>query len=124
MSEVSPPSVSSDAAAYDTPTALTERQQFWLEHLRACAKANQTTKDYAQAHGLSVKAMYTARKDLAQRGTPKRSITAPFARVQVAPSPPTTQWSVQLPNGTTVNFSGAVDGQSLSAVLNAAASLS
>ncbi|MCP5189346.1 MAG: hypothetical protein H6988_03040 [Pseudomonadales bacterium] len=124
MSEMSRPSISSDAAAHDTHTKLTERQQFWLEHLRACAKANQTTKDYAQAHGLSVKAMYTARKDLAQRVTLQSMTTAPFARVRVAPSPPTTQWSVQLPNGTAVSFSGAVDGQSLSAVLNAAASLS
>ncbi len=124
MSEVSPPSVSSDPAAHGTPTELTERQQFWLEHLRACAKANQTTKDYAQAHGLSVKAMYSARKDLAQRGTPKTPITAPFARVQVELSPPTTQWSVQLPNGTTINFSGAVDGKALHTILQAAASLS
>ncbi|MDO8864213.1 hypothetical protein Q6D67_21280 [Haliea sp. E1-2-M8] len=124
MSEVSPPSISSDAAAHDTQTELTERQQFWLEHLRACAKANQTTKDYAQAHGLSVKAMYTARKHLAQRGTSKSTTTAPFARVRVAPSPPTTQWSVQLSNGTTVSFSGAVDGQALHTILQAAASLS
>lgn len=124
MSEVSPPPISSDAAAHDTQTDLTERQQFWFEHLRACAKANQTTKDYAQAHGLSVKAMYSARKDLAQRGTPRRSIAAPFARVQVAPSPSTPQWSVQLPNGTTVSFNGAVDGQALHTILQAAASLS
>lgn len=124
MSEVSQPPISSDAPAHDTQTDLTERQQFWLGHLRACAKANLTTKDYAQAHGLSVKAMYSARKDLAQRGTPKTPITAPFARVQVAPSTPTTQWSVQLPNGTTVSFSGAVDGKALHTILQAAASLS
>jgi hypothetical protein len=107
-----------------TQTELTERQQFWLEHLRACTNANQTTKDYAQAHGLSVKAMYTARKHLAQRGNSKSTTTAPFARVRVAPSPPTTQWRIQLSNGTTVSFSGAVDGQALCAILHAAASLS
>ncbi len=70
------------------------------------------------------KAMYAARKDLVHRGTSKPTITAPFARVQVSPSPSTTQWSVQLPNGTTVNFSGAVDGQALHTILHAAASLS
>ncbi|MDO8863951.1 hypothetical protein Q6D67_19880 [Haliea sp. E1-2-M8] len=98
MSEISQRSINSGAIAARTQTELTERQQFWLEHLRACAKANQTTKDYAQAHGLSVKAMYAARKDLTQRGmlrgTSKPTITAPFARVRVAPSPPTTQWCV------------------------------
>lgn len=122
MTEGSQSSISRTATVSGSEVELTERQQFWLEHLRACAKANQTTKDYAQAHGLSVKAMYSARKDLAQRGTPK--ITAPFARVQVAPSPLTTQWSVQLPNGTTVSFSGAVDGKALHTILQAAASLS
>jgi hypothetical protein len=124
MSEVSQAPLSSKAMAACTQTELTERQQFWLEHLRACAKANQTTKDYAQAHGLSVRAMYTARKHLAQRGISKSTTTAPFARVRVAPSPPTTQWRIQLSNGTTVSFSGAVDGQALCAILHAAASLS
>lgn len=124
MSEISQPSISSDGIAARTQSELTERQQFWLEHLRACAKANQTTKDYAQAHGLSVKAMYSARKDLAQRGTPKIPINAPFARVQVAPSPSATHWSVQLSNGTTVSFSGTVDGKALHTILQAAASLS
>lgn len=124
MSEISQASLSSKAMAACTQTKLTERQQFWLEHLRACAKVNQTTKEYAQAHGLSVKAMYTARKHLAQRGKSKSTTTAPFARVRVAPSPPTTQWRIQLSNGTRVSFSGAVDGQALCAILHAAASLS
>lgn len=104
--------------------SLTERQQFWLEHLRACAKANLTTKDYAQAYGLNVKAMYTARKDLAQRVTLQSTTTAPFARVRVAPSPLATQWSVQFPNGTAVCFRGAVDDKVLRVILHAAASLS
>jgi hypothetical protein len=124
MTENSQPLIIRTATASGPKAELTERQQFWLEHLRACAKANQTTKDYAQAHGLSVKAMYSARKDLAQRCTPKSPITAPFARVRVAPSPTTTQWSVQLSNGTTVSFSGVVDGQALHTILQAAASLS
>ena len=39
----------------------TEREQIWLDHLRACRRLGQTVKAYAMAHGLSVSALYTAR---------------------------------------------------------------
>jgi hypothetical protein len=50
-------------------TTLTERQQYWLKHIRACDAAGQTTINYARAHGINVKSMYSARKALAEKGT-------------------------------------------------------
>ena len=47
---------------------LTERQQYWLKHIRACDDARQTSIDYAKAHGLKVKSLYSARKALAEKG--------------------------------------------------------
>jgi len=41
-------------------TTLTERQQYWLKHIRACDAAGQTTINYAKAHGINVKSMYSA----------------------------------------------------------------
>lgn len=48
-----------------TPThQLTERQQFWLEHLRTCEAEGKATVVYAREHGLSHSGMYSARQDL------------------------------------------------------------
>jgi len=38
-----------------TGMGLTERDTFWLEHLRACA--NGSLKEYAEAHGLDVRGL-------------------------------------------------------------------
>ena len=44
-------------------------------------------------------------------------------RVQVMAAPVNSQWRVQLPNGVSVAFAGAVDAGSLATVLNTAASV-
>jgi hypothetical protein len=47
-------------------TELTERQRFWLRHLRACEVSGQTSINYARApHGIKVKSLYSGRKALA-----------------------------------------------------------
>jgi hypothetical protein len=47
---------------------LTERQQFWLDHIARCDAAGCSARDNAAAHDLSVQAMYSAHKDLVERG--------------------------------------------------------
>ena len=107
-------------------TALTARQRYWLQHLKACEISGQTTIDYARAHGLKVKSLYAARKALAEKG---RLPPAPnqFQRVRVTTGPTTGvdpgQWQVQLPNGAAVAFTGEVDPRLLSLVLTTAARL-
>lgn len=46
-------------------TELTERQRFWLRHLRACEVSGQTSINYARTHGIKVKSLYSGRKALA-----------------------------------------------------------
>ena len=46
----------------------TPGQQVWLEHLRACDAQGCSSVSYARSHGLSVSALYAARKDLVGRG--------------------------------------------------------
>ena len=47
---------------------LKARDPFWLDHLRACREQRQTLKAYAQEHGLSVSALYSAHSTLKRRG--------------------------------------------------------
>ena len=62
--------------------SLTERQQYWLKHLRACEAAGKTTIDYARAHGINVKTLYSARKVLAEKGTLPHPKATRFLKVQ------------------------------------------
>ena len=105
---------------------LTERQQYWLKHIRACDATEQTSIDYAREHGINVKSLYSARKALAEKGTLPSLQPPRFHKAQVASDPIRTdsQWHIQLPNGVVIAFGGAVDAKSLSLVLSTAANLS
>lgn len=107
--------------------ALTERQRFWLRHLRACKVSGQTSIDYARVHGLKVKSLYSARKALAEKGVlpPEPPQVNGFQRVQMVDNHrgEGKQWHVQLPNGLAVSFDGRVDAATLSLVLTTAAAL-
>lgn len=105
-----------------SPT-LTERQQFWLEHLRTCEAEGKATVVYAREHGLSPSGMYSARQDLVHRGVLPAPGKPRFARARVAPPQPEAQWQVQLPNGAVVSFNGDVHRDMLTTILQAAASL-
>ena len=106
--------------------SLTERQQYWLKHIRACDAAGQTSIDYARANGINVKTLYSARKALAEKGTlpPRKAIS--FQKVQTTDdhSRLDNQWRIQLPNGVVVAFGGELDASTLSLVLSTAASVS
>ena len=107
-------------------TPLTERQQYWLNHIRACDGGGKTSVEYAREHGINVKSLYAARKALAEKGSLPRSQPPCFQKVQVSPRPVQgdSQWQIQLPNGVVIAFGGAVDAKSLALVLSTAASLS
>ena len=105
--------------------SLTERQQYWLKHIRACDAAGQTSIDYAREHGINVKSLYSSRKALAEKGTLPRSPASRFQKAQVVTTPSAdSQWHIQLPNGVVVAFSGTVDATTLSLVMNTAAAVS
>ena len=105
---------------------LTERQQYWLKHIRACDGGGKTSVEYAREHGINVKSLYSARKALAEKGSLPRPQPPRFQKAQVSPRPAQggSQWQVQLPNGAVVAFNGTVDASTLSLVLNTTASLS
>ena len=64
------------------------REQFWLDHLRTARQQGQTLKAYAQAHGLSVSALYTARSTLKRRGVLSEPAASAPTLVPVRIPPP------------------------------------
>ena len=100
---------------------LTERQRYWLGHIEACEASGESLKAYAEAHGFEPGAIYAAKKVLIRKGLLAQS-PARFQRVHAAPVP-AAEWRVELPNGATVGFSGAVDAAALSVILSAVSRL-
>ena len=103
--------------------ALTERQRFWLEHIRACEASGKSMAEYATEHGVKVRAMYSGRKILVNKGVLPSEQQTRFQRVQVMATSVNQQWRIGLPNGVSVAFAGEVDSRALTTVLNVSASL-
>ena len=100
---------------------LTDNQRHWLAHLQACEASGKGIAAYAAEHGLDAKAMYTGKKTLVKKGVLPRTRRRRFARAQVTTAVNDNAWRIQLTNGVSVAFSGAVDAKTLSTVLVAAA---
>jgi len=100
---------------------LSERDRFWLDHEGALAKSGQTAKDYAAEEGLSLHALYQARKRLRMLGhLPKPAARRPckggarartFEKVTVAsgsaPFSSPALFRLSFPNGLVLEWSGA-----------------
>ena len=111
-----------------TASRLTERQAYWLQHLRACEAAGTTTSAYAKKHGLSVHALYQARKEFRRRETlassPKRSSVS-FARVQAAPAESRERsWWIRFPNGAVIELEAPREPEDQLQLLQSVAGLS
>jgi hypothetical protein len=65
--------------------APTERDRFWLDHEQAIAKSGQSAKAYAAEQGLSMHALYQARKRLKALGLLENGKTAPNKRRRTTP---------------------------------------
>ena len=104
-------------------SSLTEHQRKWLERLQACEASGKRFTEYAAEHGFPVRALYDAKKTLVNKGVLPRTQGKRFQRVQTATLSTDTKWRIQLPNGVLVEFSGTIDGGSLSSVLTTVARL-
>jgi hypothetical protein len=104
-------------------TSLTEHQRKWLRRLQACEASGKSFTEYAAEHGFPVRALYDAKKALVKKGVLPRTRKSRFQRVQTVTESADTKWRIQLPNGVSVEFSGAVDGGALSSVLTTVARL-
>jgi len=99
----------------------TERDQFWLDHNAAQEASGRTAKEYAASKGLSLHALYQARKRLRALGllAPARDIAVPakkrtrskpvsFSKIAVSPSAADSRFRLELPGGMVLEWSGDV----------------
>ncbi len=113
----------SDSVSF--PGALTPRQQFWLEHLRACAEQGLSLKAYAQANDLPVGALYAAKSALKRRGfvadNAPPAVAASFVPVRIARAEAV--FRVLLPNGIVVEVPEHADAAACRELLAGASTL-
>ena len=107
-------------------TGLTEKQQYWFDHLRNCQTSGGTIKAYAEKHGLSLPSLYFWKRQLREDGLLEgnRQTSVRFRRLEMCPGavPLPVAGRICLPNGVTVEWS--VQGEeALHTVLRAAAAL-
>jgi len=102
---------------------LTERQRYWLEHIRACEASGKSIAEYAAELGVKAHAMYAGKKKLVEKGILPRTHPVRFQQAHVVDMTGGSEWRIQLPNGVSVAFAGSVDARTLATVLNTAASV-
>jgi hypothetical protein len=85
---------------------LTERDRFWLRHVRACTRSGEAATEYTKRHGLAVGAYYEAKRRLIGRGALSRAGTTsrpPSVFTQVVAADPGRDRSggfrIRLPGG-------------------------
>lgn len=103
---------------------LSERQRYWLEHLRRCRSEAGTIKGYAEVHGLSLPSLYFWKRKLTVMGVLEGTDSSRirFQRVELVESGPISVCRIQFPNGLTVEWSGE-GGEALTSVLQSVAAL-
>ena len=97
---------------------LSERQRFWLNHLRAAERQSEPLKAYAERLGLSESSLYEAKRRLRACGViapaPPRRVSSPgFARVEVADVGRAGLLRVRLASGALLEWSEAPQGDAL-----------
>ena len=114
-----------------TAKSITERQQYWLDHLKAAEAQSLTLVSYAKANDLKVKDLYQWKTSLTQRGfwmtpTPpkssKSSKSSGFVAVKAKPS--SAVCSLVLPNGIRLEFQGELSAGLLKDLVSSASALS
>ncbi len=97
---------------------ITSKQQQWLEHVKAADTGDGSLTDYASRHDLSVKTLYQWKSKLIKLGfyTPASG----FVPVHQPPSEPHQSCKLVLPNGTRIEFSGALDGKAIRSIITSA----
>ena len=88
-----------------------------LEQVRISEASGKSIAEYAAEHGIDVKAMYSGKKALVKKGVLPRTRAVRFQRARVAGPVVASEWHIQLPNGVSVRFAGAVDTYCIEALM-------
>ena len=106
-------------------TSITERQQYWLDPIRAAEDFDGSIADYARSEGLKPKERYAWKGILTRRGllNDKAAVneSAGFVRV-IAPARPL-DMSLVLKNGVRLEWHGDLGSEPLDALVTSASRL-
>ncbi len=106
----------------DSP--ITERQQFWLDHLRSAEAFDGSVADYARAEGLTPKELYQWKTILTRRGLlPGKKRSCHFVQVVTPSRVSPTGVSLVLPNGVKLEFQGDLRSEQMHSLVEAASRL-
>lgn len=105
----------------DGPQQLSDRQRYWLRHIRAAERRREPLKHYAKRLGLSEHSLYEAKRRLRQRGVleaaaERRPARPRFVRVVAeVPElrPAASPLRVQLASGAVLEWREAPAGEAL-----------
>ncbi len=102
-------------------TAITEREEYWLDHIQATDKHKGTLVEYAKVEGLKVKDLYQWKTLLARRGVLAVNASKPgFVPVRsMAPA----KAALILPNGARLELFGGIGAENVKALVQAASEL-
>ncbi len=104
-----------------TDKAITERQQYWLDHLKAAKDNGNRLVDYAKTNDLKVKDLYQWKTSLVKRGF----LSSPdSAIVAVKAKPSSAVCSLVLPNGIRFEFHGALSPDLIKTMVSSASEFS
>ena len=101
-----------------TEQRLTKRQRYWFGHIQSWQSSGKTIADYSKDQGFTAQAMYAGKKELVKKGALPRSQKPRFQRAKLVNAVVDNQWPIRLPNGLSVNFTGAVNAEELSKVIS------
>ncbi len=104
---------------------LTERQRYWLEHVKAAKDRGMTLVDYAAEQGLKLKDLYNWKSRLIKLGTLESSASIrDFMAVRMESEPlRRAGCCVHLSNGVKVEWTSPLSEQSLVRILQLASRL-
>jgi len=103
--------------------AISERQQYWLDHILAADKFNGSLVEYGNVEGLKVKDLYQWKTLLARRGVIVGKAAKPKAFVPVRKTISSSQAPLVLPNGVRIEFCGCPDSDTLKSLVTVASEL-
>lgn len=103
---------------------MTERQQYWLDQIRAADAFEGSVADYARGEGLTPKELYQWKTILTRRGLlPGKKICSDFVPVATT-LVPSSVVSLVLPNGVRLEFGGELRSEQMHSLVTAASKLS
>ena len=102
---------------------ITERQQYWLDHIQAADEFEGTLVAYAKAESLKVKDLYQWKTLLARRGIIDGKAAKQKAFVPVRETTNSTEVALVLPNGVRIEIIGSIDADNVKALVIAASEL-